>query len=589
MAHTTISGTQRGQRRLNGPQTTGRSYRDLSEPQYTVILEANQRVPMRDGTTLLADVLRPDAHGRFPALVAASPYPRQIQNSGAPLGFVEAGASDFFVPRGYVHVLANARGTGGSGGTYDFYGPTERRDMYDLVEWAAAQPWCDGKVGMIGISAFAVLQLEAAVEQPPHLRAIFPVATSADLYEAIYHGGLLSATFTCGWLKGVGTLAGLGDKQLRGPLMQLAERILRNPLVHDRLQHFNGEAALAVLGKLIPARFAPQPWGDLFVAVAVEHQTKDEFWRQRDLISLLHRVRVPVYLGCDWANVPMHLASTFAALAALPAAVPVRVALLEPGDLSWPWEGLHVEALAWFDQWLRGRDTGVMEGPPIRYCLPGEADGWRTATAWPPPGTRHVPLHLTVDGALLPEEGPPGVRSYLYLPERLARTPLGAAAGPSALLWESQPLPAALDMAGPAELVLEAATTAIDTAWIATLQDVAPDGQVTDVTAGWLRGSLRAVDEARSSPGRPAHPYDTLEPIVPNARVTYRIGLVDNARRFLPGHRIRLVLTSDDTAGPAMMGFRHAPLGLAARNSVYSASRLLLPVLAGVEALVGGR
>src|SRR3954470_9862908 len=149
-------------RHLNGPQTTGRTFRNLSEPQYRIQHDNNQHATMRDGARLLSDVHRPDADGRFPALIAASPYPRQIQDLGAPAGFIEAGATDFWVPRGYAHVIANLRGTGGSGGTFGFFDAQERRDMYDLVEWAAAQPWCDGNVGMIGISYFAMTQLEAA-------------------------------------------------------------------------------------------------------------------------------------------------------------------------------------------------------------------------------------------------------------------------------------------------------------------------------------------------------------------------------------------------------------------------------------------
>ena len=90
-------------------------------------------VPMRDGINLLTDVHRPAEPGRYPVLVAASPYPRQIQNLGAPAGFIEAGASDFFVPRGYVHVIANCRGTSGSGGTFGFFDGQERRDMHDPV------------------------------------------------------------------------------------------------------------------------------------------------------------------------------------------------------------------------------------------------------------------------------------------------------------------------------------------------------------------------------------------------------------------------------------------------------------------------
>lgn len=114
----TVAGIEPGQRHLNGPQTTGRDYRNLSTSEHPITRINNVAVPMRDGVTLLVDVYRPATPGRYPVLVAASPCPRQIQDLGAPMGFIEAGASDFFVPRGYVHVIANMRGTGGSGGTF---------------------------------------------------------------------------------------------------------------------------------------------------------------------------------------------------------------------------------------------------------------------------------------------------------------------------------------------------------------------------------------------------------------------------------------------------------------------------------------
>ena len=129
-----IAGTEPGQRLLNGVQTTGRDYRNLSQPEFTTRRTNNVGIAVRDGTVLLADLFRPDAEGRFPVLLSFSAYPRQIQNVGAPLGFIEAGASDFFVPRGYVHVIANARGTGGSGGTWTLLDGREREDIYDLIE-----------------------------------------------------------------------------------------------------------------------------------------------------------------------------------------------------------------------------------------------------------------------------------------------------------------------------------------------------------------------------------------------------------------------------------------------------------------------
>ena len=111
MTNVPSSGIEPGQRRLNGPQTTGREYRNLSQHTHTMAHDDDVTVPIRDWVMLLADVDRPAEPGRYPVLVAASPYPRQIQNFGAPAGFIEAGASDFFVPRGYVHVIANCRGT----------------------------------------------------------------------------------------------------------------------------------------------------------------------------------------------------------------------------------------------------------------------------------------------------------------------------------------------------------------------------------------------------------------------------------------------------------------------------------------------
>src|ERR1022692_3699138 len=126
------------------------------EPTFKISQTDDVAVPMRDGIALMSDIYRPDAEGRFPALLAFSSYPRQIQNLRAPLGLVEAGASDFFVPRGYVHVSANARGTSGSGGTWTLLDHCERKDLFDLIEWIAAQPWCDGNVGILGISYFAM-------------------------------------------------------------------------------------------------------------------------------------------------------------------------------------------------------------------------------------------------------------------------------------------------------------------------------------------------------------------------------------------------------------------------------------------------
>jgi uncharacterized protein len=567
------------QKQLNGPQTTGREYRNLSAPEHGIRHDVNVETPMRDGISLMTDVHRPDADGRFPALIAASPYPRQIQDLGAPMGFIEAGDTDFWVSRGYVHVITNLRGTGGSGGKFGFFDAQERRDMYDLVEWAAAQPWCDGNVGMIGISYFAMTQLEAAVERPPQLKAIFPVAVTADLYEAASHHGLVNSSFITPFLSMTGMTSDRSDGFWRSPPLELAREVLHAPPLHRKFGTMNGEASLTMLRQLLKLPHDPHPWDDLWLDIMVKHPVRDEWWDERDLTPLLNQIEVPVYLGCDWENVPLHLPSTFIVWKGLAHNPNVQMGMLDKYGLTWPWESLHVEALAWYDHWLKGRDTGIVDGDRVRYALPG-SEGWRTSASWPPPAT-HRELALRADGVLDADEGEPGTRHYMVLGAGTGRVRASEIDPPAALTWTSAALESNLDVVGALELRLVASATAADTAWIATLQDVAPDGEVTDVTAGWLRASMRGVDEAASSPGAPSLPCRVAVAVPVGEDVEYRIPLVPNARRFAKGHRVQLVLTSDDQDPntPAIMGFRHASVGTSSLNTIRSSSRLLLPIL----------
>jgi predicted acyl esterase len=206
-------------------------------------------------------------------------------------------------------------------------------------------------------------------------------------------------------------------------------------------------------------------------------------------------------------------------------------------------------------------------------------------------------LRLRADGELGNDElgsdqGTPGQRSFMALGSGLGRARPSETDPPALLEWTSATLSQALDVVGDIELDLQATSTAIDTAWIVTLQDVAPDGTVVDVTAGWLRASLRRVEPGRSSVGSPEVPCRDAEAVVPGSLTAYRIPLVTNARRFAAGHRIRLVVTSDDQdpKTPAIMGFRHATVGTSSLNTVHSSSKLVLPVPGPAEQrpLAGG-
>jgi predicted acyl esterase len=248
--------------------------------------------------------------------------------------------------------------------------------------------------------------------------------------------------------------------------------------------------------------------------------------------------------------------------------------------ISWPWESLHYEALAWFDHWLKGPDTGILEGPRFRYVIP-QAEGWQTTEQWPLPEARHRAFALRADGGLDTEEGDGGSRKYMNLGGGLNRPRAGDDDPPSFLTWETAALDHDLDIVGPIELQLDASCTAPDTAFIAVLQDIDSSGRDAEVTAGYLRAGLRSVDESESQPGIPVLPCRNFVPVPIGERVRYRIPLVPNARRFKAGHKIRLFVTTDDQSEdkPCVIGFRHASIGTSSLNTCFSTSRLLLPIL----------
>ncbi len=210
-----------------------------------------------------------------------------------------------------------------------------------------------------------------------------------------------------------------------------------------------------------------------------------------------------------------------------------------------------------------------MEGPPIRYIIPGEIHdgpntGWHEAAAWPPPEARRIEFALCRDGTLAHEEGKRGARSYVY-----AAPPHAALFGKHELMleWTTAPLDQELVLAGPVEVTLNAASSAGDTGFILALQDVAEDNISVDITAGWRRAAI-------------SDDFSALREVPASVERCYRIPLVDNARRFARRHRIRLIVRSDDNTGAEpIMGFRHQPVGMSTRITIASSSRLKLSIL----------
>jgi putative CocE/NonD family hydrolase len=168
--------------------------------QYGEVVDKDVPITMSDGTVLRADVHRPDAAGRFPVLITQTPY-----NKVGPLG----AANSYLVQRGYVHVVVDVRGTGSSAGTWDSFGPNEQHDGKEVVDWAAGQPWSDGKVGTLGPSYMAITQITTAAQRPKALKAMFTIVPMGDSYRDItFSGGQINTAFIPLWL-GLVTGAGL--------------------------------------------------------------------------------------------------------------------------------------------------------------------------------------------------------------------------------------------------------------------------------------------------------------------------------------------------------------------------------------------
>ena len=513
---------------------------ERSVARYTIQNEWNQAVAVRDGTKLLLDVYRPNMMGeKFPALVSFSPYTRQLQRDSAPIGQNEAGISEFWVPRGYAHVIVDVRGTNGSEGSWDMMGPDEQKDMVDIIEWVAEQPWCDGKVGMMGCSYFAMTQNLAAEQQPPSLKAIFPYDACTDLYRDFYfNGGIPHDGFQRIWFSDVTFLNFWGG---------------RNPNTAGLTRQFQ-----TILG--------------------LDYPLDGEFYWERSAWPNLDKIQVPAYFGCHWSFYNLHLRGTFDAW--YNTGDITKRMLLGPDPLPQrQYANYHMEALRWYDYFLKGLDTRVLEGAPIHLWIEGD-DVWRDEHEWPLARTRWTEFYLggpVGNGTLTDTPPADGEQTLAYNPNDEQQW----LRGEPRWVYRTEPLDQPLEVTGPIQLNLTMASTAEDTDWIVILQDEAPDGALKEITRGWLRSSHRAVDPARSRPNEPWRPHNRVDLLTPNQPEALNIDIRPTARVLDPGHRLRLELANCDSIVTNNFWFKRT-LPWPARNTVIQGpgkSHLILPVI----------
>ena len=511
-------------------------------------------IPMKDGVRLAATLFMPDgakAGEKFPALLEYLPY-RMDDGTAARDYPIHA----YFARRGYVSARVDIRGFGASEGAPPEreYSEQEQVDGEQVIHWLATQSWSNGSVGMFGISWGGFNSLQMAMRHPPELKAILATAATSELFHDDVH-----------YMDGI---AHVDEFELN---MDMAEGFPVPP-------------EYALDDYLLNTRFEAPPWSLLYF----KHQHDGRFWRSP--VRPYNEIKVPAFLIGGMQDgyrdsIPAILEQ---------AKVPVR-ALIGPWNHGWPNDanfGPYAEwrdqAVRWWDYWLKGRDTGVLQDPklvvfmqhyrppdPTLENVPGE---WRREEQWPPANQQKSTLFLQPNHTLAGPAPASGVHQLKYVPT------IGVEAGfwwgellsdvrpvdAFSLVYDSAPLEREVAILGHPHALLQASATAPLADWFARLSDVAPDGSVTQITGAGLNGAQR---ESMSDP----------KDLEPGKMYSLDIEMHLTSWVFAKGHRIRIAISN--ALWPMMLPTPYA-MTTSLQLGGEQGSRLVLPEVPvqGVEA-----
>jgi predicted acyl esterase len=433
-------------------------------------------------------------------------------------------------PRGYFK--------SGDGGSREW-------DSFDLIEWIAKQSWCDGAIGMIGIGAFASEQYHAARQQPPLLKAIFPYDPRGAYgvlggFREEYPGGVIHTFRYVG--DHISTAhTNRGQPEALSPEREgLWRTAMHNP---DYKMYPFIHNVIAQKGQSFPRYF------DTLID---PYDSEDTVGRAE---AEFKKITVPTHTGAAWYGYTYKTHLCGAQTYFQKISGPKKLTLNGPAHLDRPLRALRADMLRWYDYWLRGVETGVMDDPPVRFFVMG-ANEWRTGDDWPLPETQWTKLYLNSWERLTAEPFiADSVDAYIP-PDLFVQMPPTQTNRIEKLRYLSDPLPHDLLIAGPSVLNLFAAIDHDDTNWIISLRDVGPDVSVRtaregereirgdlpsrELTRGWLKASHRALDPDRSKPWKPWHPLtrQAQKPVAPGEVTEYSIEILSTANLFRRGHRI---------------------------------------------------
>ncbi len=485
----------------------------------------NVFVPAADGCRLAARIWLPEGAESepVPAIVEALPYRKR--------DFMRRRDEQmhrYYAAHGYASVRLDLRGSGDSDGLLeDEYLPQETADVAHVIGWLAEQPWCSGSVGMTGISWGGFNSLQVAAARPPALKAIITLCASDDRYadDAHYMGGLL-----------------LNENQIWGTVLFALNALPPDPeIVGDRWRALWRQ-------RLEANRPFPGVW--------LRHPRRDDYWRSGSVCEDWSSIRCPVYAIGGWADGYSNSVARLLAGLQVP-----RKGLIGPWAHTFPHNGVPgpaigylQEALRWWDHWLKGVDTGILDGPQLRVWMQESvtpepfheerAGRWVAEPGWPSPRLRPRTLHLGATGSLSGEPGEPAALDVCS-PQTTGlaggdwcgfgnegEAPLDQRLDDGrSLVFDTAPLEEPLEILGTTEVVLRLASDRPVALVALRLNDVAPDGTSARVTFG-LKNLAHRTGHAEPEPLEPGRTYD-----VP-------VRLNDIAHRFPRGHVIRLAIST---------------------------------------------
>jgi predicted acyl esterase len=545
-----------------------------SPRRYGVVHERNVAIPVSAGITIDCDIFRPDAPGEFPVILGVHGYSKDDQlvpmmptAMALDRGHIEAGDPNFYVRRGYVHVIANIRGTGKSGGSFVYVEPEAIRDVCDVIEWLAKRPWSNGRVGMFGASFFSVVAKLVAAQNPPSLKCVFAPFGSTDVYrDRHYHGGIMSYRFLRHWT----------SKFDRPKLENALRKKWGEEKYRERVAEALADPEIAATPYLVEVLRSPDAGRNQFIAAFLLNPLDGEFFRSMS-IDVNAKSDVAGYFGGCWGIYGLHLPGDFRSFETWSG--PKRLTIGPPAYLDRPIYQYHYESLRWFDHYLKGMETGLADEAPVQLFIEGTGE-WKAAGEWPLPETRWTPFYLHAGGLLSEHE---------FWPNEGASTFEESTYGHGKLEFRTPPLRENTEVCGPMVVNLYGSTTDSDVLWFVSVFDVDPTGAERLLTRGWLRGSQRRVDPGRSKPWQPWHPHDRREPLAPNQVYEFNIEVRPYGMLFKAGHRIGLRIKCADDEAPAdalhAVGSGHIWRATASRVTVHHdaehPSHILLPITRG--------